>query len=434
MKGPARYVKLGLCLWLGIAAGLCQAQEKAGTVVRRPRRAAQVKIIQLPQPKLTSTVSFEQLLLRPADPLFLSPNPLSAQEIGQLAWAAQGVLLAQRPANTVPTGLVQSGVLSLLNDMQVLIATYDGIYRYEPRGHFLEQKTQVDVRAALAISAFGQGATPSGCVILLTSPDRFKGNRQNERAKRMLNLRVGQVTQILQLQATSLGLVSRPAENLDANVIRKTCSLDRTVEPYHMIFVGYRGGQATALGTQTASVFQEPGTVENQAKRVAMIVPGQGFQDAELADTVQSLNAAGVLTVVVGPSLGQVRGVMGTVVQVEATLDQLQVEKFSAVVFVGGPGAQQYIGNPLANAVAGEAIRKGRVVGATSTAPMILASAGLLKGVRVTAQAADRIKLAEAGATYSGNAVERDRLVVTASGPAAAAQFGKTIADLLFMQ
>jgi protease I len=125
---------------------------------------------------------------------------------------------------------------------------------------------------------------------------------------------------------------------------------------------------------------------------------------------------------------------LGTAIQIEIPLQQLDVDKFDAIVFVGGTGAQQYMNNPLATSVAGEAIRKGKIVGASSMAPMILASSGLLKGVSVTGFSGNRQSLAAAGAIYTGKPVERDRLIITSSGPAAAVAFAKAIAEALYSQ
>lgn len=417
---------LSVCLLILIGVSLCPGQESSVRSARRTRRTGQVKIIQLPQPKTSSSLSFEQLLSRLSQTDALSSNPLMVEEIGQLAWAGQGVQFSRTSTTTTepPPG-------DLLHNIQLLFAMYDGIYQYEPKSHYLEQKTTTDVRGQLALSALGPQATPSGCVVLITSKGQRLATRQPQKVRKMLDLKVGQITQTIQLQAASLNLASLPAATLDLNVIRRTCGLARNIEPYHLLFVGYRPGQESGLSQTTSSAVSPTSA---RPKRAVMIVPPQGFRDEELIDTAKILNASGILTVIASTEPGALRGMLGTVVQSDVLLDQLQVEKYDALVFVGGSGAVNYVNNTLVNAIAGEALRKGKIVGASSMAPLILASAGLLKGTRVTGFAGDRQKLATAGAVYTGNAVERDNLIITSMGPSNSTQFGKAIADSIYMQ
>jgi protease I len=214
-------------------------------------------------------------------------------------------------------------------------------------------------------------------------------------------------------------------------VIRRACSFPKLVVPYHMLFVGYAPGQ-----TPTPDHPNSDQVTPAQAtpKRAVMILPSQGFRDEELIDAVRVLNASSIMTVVAGPEVGVVRGMLGTAIQVEIPLQQLDVDNFDAVVFVGGTGSLEYVNSPLATSIAGEAIRKGKIVAASSMAPMILASAGLLKGVSVTGFNGNRQSLASAGATYTGKPVERDRLIITSSGPSATTLFAKAIAEALYSQ
>jgi protease I len=76
-------------------------------------------------------------------------------------------------------------------------------------------------------------------------------------------------------------------------------------------------------------------------------------------------------------------------------------------------------------------VRKGKVLAAIGVAPTILANANVLAGVRATSYLSEQNVLVQAGAIYTGLPVERDRLIITATGPAAALQFGRAIVDAL---
>ncbi|MHC4062693.1 MAG: DJ-1/PfpI family protein, partial [Planctomycetota bacterium] len=73
----------------------------------------------------------------------------------------------------------------------------------------------------------------------------------------------------------------------------------------------------------------------------------------------------------------------------------------------------------------------GKVLAAICIAPVVLANAGLLNGVRATSFLSERETLQVAGAEFTGAPVERDGLIITASDPSAANLFGRAIADAL---
>jgi len=225
---------LSVLLLLACDVGL--AQQTTTDTKRARRRSGPIKQVKLPEPDTLGSVAFEEALIMQQAVQVLAPNPLSMLDIGQLAWAGQGLMI---------TTNANSGVLTerlVSSDMQLLFVTYDGIYRYVPLGHLLEQLSAPDVRAQLASVALGQQALPTGCGIVIAR-ERLRAARTTSQAKRLLNLRVGQTAQIIQMQAAALGLASLVAGDLDVNLIRKLCGLERNVEPLHVLFVGYRPGQ-----------------------------------------------------------------------------------------------------------------------------------------------------------------------------------------------
>ena len=177
-------------------AELCLAQQatQRPTRTRTPRRKGPVQIIALPQAKTSSSGSFEQLLARLNSARFPATTPLSAEQIGQLAWAAQGVRFSNQSMNMA--NAAQSGLTAddPLLDLRVYFATYSGLFRYEPRGHFLEQVSDTDMRAALSTSAMGQITTPPGCAIILASSGENRPGRIRQNEQKILDLAVGPVS------------------------------------------------------------------------------------------------------------------------------------------------------------------------------------------------------------------------------------------------
>ena len=162
-----------------------------------------------------------------------------------------------------------------------------------------------------------------------------------------------------------------------------------------------------------------------------MIIASKNFRDEELFETRDVLAEAGVETVVASTKRGLIRGMLGGRAEATVLLKDVFVDDYDAIIFVGGSGAKQYFSDRVALSIVRQAERKGKVLAAICIAPAILANAGVLDGVRAPSFSSERVRLKKAGAGYTGSSVERDGLIITASGPKAAKQFGETIVDAL---
>ncbi|MEM4202232.1 MAG: DJ-1/PfpI family protein [Candidatus Hadarchaeum sp.] len=168
------------------------------------------------------------------------------------------------------------------------------------------------------------------------------------------------------------------------------------------------------------------------AKKVLLIIAPENFRDEELLHTKEELERAGVATVVASSKRGEVRGMLGATVTPEITLDQVRVDDYDGIVFVGGSGSAVYFKDKKAISIAGEAFKKDKKVGAICIAPVVLANAGVLKGKRATVFPGEYVqKIVSGGAIYQEKAVVIDGNVITANGPSAAREFGRAIAKAL---
>ncbi len=167
-------------------------------------------------------------------------------------------------------------------------------------------------------------------------------------------------------------------------------------------------------------------------KRVLMIIAPENFRDEELLHTKEELERAGVETIIASSKTGEAKGKLGARVTATLKLDQVKVDDYDAVVFVGGPGSAMYFDDKRALSIASEAFKKGKITSAICIASVTLANAGALKGKRATVWNGDYVKKIESkGATYTGKPVEVDGNVITANGPAAAREFGRAIAKAI---
>ena len=124
-------------------------------------------------------------------------------------------------------------------------------------------------------------------------------------------------------------------------------------------------------------------------------------------------------------------GAFGGIVASEITLDNLKVEDFDAVVFIGGPGVADYFNNPAVLRIAREASARNKVIAAISAAPMILANAGVLRGIRATGLPQQQEQMKKTGAQFTGSAVERDGHIITANGSSVTVPFARAIVTVL---
>jgi protease I len=166
-------------------------------------------------------------------------------------------------------------------------------------------------------------------------------------------------------------------------------------------------------------------------KKILMIIASQNFRDEELLIPKKLFEKEGYSVVIAGTSLKPAKGMLGAVVTPQILIDQVKVDEYSAIVFVGGVGAKEYFNNSIAHKIAKEAVSKNKILAAICIAPRILAEAGVLKGKKATVWVSEEKILEEKGANYTGKSVEVDGNIVTGSGPQAAEEFAKIIIKLL---
>jgi len=170
-----------------------------------------------------------------------------------------------------------------------------------------------------------------------------------------------------------------------------------------------------------------------KGKKILMVVAPDKFRDEELFDTKRVIESFGGTVEVASLTLYPAKGMKGGSVTPDLKLQDVHVDDYDAVVFVGGSGAQVYFDNQYALNLAKKAYEKGKVLGAICIAPCILANAGLLEGKDATVWFGSEFVslLKSKGANYTGEAVEVDGNIVTANGPMSAKDFGKVIVTLL---
>jgi len=399
-----------LMLILGGFVTLCLSQHSSGALPR--------KIIQLAEPRSTGPLSFEEALVKQRIVRQFAKQQLKNTEISQLAWAGHSITKAQTALPTEPS-------TEATHPIELYFATQDGVFVYRPDQHSFEQAGEQDIRNTLTVAASMQQAIlEAPCDIIVTgSAKKLSDQFQNDARKYML-LRAGHVSQNIQLQAVCLGLGSVTIGGFNARSVGRACKLPRESEPVYIISVGYPATQtATPAATEQTST---------TAKRAVLIAPSQEFHDDELFQTIRILEETGVRTMIASTRTGIIAGAGRNTAEANLSLNQLRVDDYDAVIFIGGPGAiVEIFNNPTAINIAREAAAKRKVLAAIGNAPTVLANAGVLNGVRATSFLSERNWLIQTGAVYTGTPVERSGLIITASSPQAVIPFGQAIANAI---
>ena len=160
-------------------------------------------------------------------------------------------------------------------------------------------------------------------------------------------------------------------------------------------------------------------------KKIVIIIAFKNFRDEEYFVPKGIFEENGFEVKTISSELGTAVGGDGGEAEVDIALDDFNVSEFDALVFVGGPGAYEFIEDENVWKIISQARDEGKLLAAICIAPAILAKAGVLQGKKATIWSSPMDKkpikiLRENGAEYLEKPVVRDGKLITANGPAAA--------------
>ncbi len=161
-----------------------------------------------------------------------SAQELTLEQIGQLAWSAQGQD-ARGGYRTAPSA-------GATYPLELFVVTGDGLFHYLPARHSLEKLKEQDLRGELALAAWGQGFIEAAPVTLVFAAQfsRTTG-RYGERGIRYVYMEGGHAAQNVHLEAEALGLGSVAVGAFDDGSVSKVLELPSELEPIYMVVAGY---------------------------------------------------------------------------------------------------------------------------------------------------------------------------------------------------
>jgi protease I len=169
-------------------------------------------------------------------------------------------------------------------------------------------------------------------------------------------------------------------------------------------------------------------------KKVALVVASNGYQEQEYNDTKKVLELAEVNVVTISNSAGEAIGHDGSTLIVDGLLDDLQSANYNGLFVIGGPGAMECLNTSLMHRILSEFFALEKPFGAICISPRILANAQVARNKKAACWNGDGkalTSLVRGQMEYVEDRVVSDGLVVTASGPEAAEEFGKAIVAVI---
>ena len=123
--------------------------------------------------------------------------------------------------------------------MELYLVTKDGLFRYLPDGHKLQQLSDQDLRRELAAAALQQESVRFAPLdIVITAVYERTRRRYRDRAERYVILEAGHVAQNIHLQAVALGLGSVPVGAFRDERVSEVLGIPAEEAPLYIIPVG----------------------------------------------------------------------------------------------------------------------------------------------------------------------------------------------------
>lgn len=194
-------------------------------------------IINLPPPRLDSSVSVESAIRQRRSVRQYQPQALSLEQISQLLWAAQGIT-HHRGFRSVPSAgalypleiyLVAGEITDLSSD----------IYHYRPQGHGLVSVAGGDRRAVLCKAALGQKMVQTAAAIFTVCAVYQRMTRKyGPRGEQYVHMEAGHAGQNIALQCVALGLGCVMVGAFMDEQVRQVIDAPSEQRPLYLIPVG----------------------------------------------------------------------------------------------------------------------------------------------------------------------------------------------------
>jgi protease I len=164
--------------------------------------------------------------------------------------------------------------------------------------------------------------------------------------------------------------------------------------------------------------------------KILIVVAPERFRDKELLVPVAAFQRAGIAFDIASTRRGPCTGMLGAKITATRAFGEVDPNLYGAIAIIGGGGSQVHLWNdPMLRKLVQSFHASQKIVAAICLSPVVLAHAGILKGIQATFfESPDAVReMKSGGAVPVNKAVVVDGRIITANGPAAAQEFAGTI-------
>jgi SagB-type dehydrogenase family enzyme len=177
--------------------------------------AQESEIVKLPAPQITGGRPLMDCLKARQSSREFGPEKLSAQDLSNLLWAADGINRPDSGKRTAPSAVNWQ-------DIDIYVSTAEGLFLYLPKEHALRKILSEDVRAAMGTQEFVKSVP----VNLIYVSDYSKLARGTDEDKRFYSgAHTGFISQNVYLFCASAGLATVVRGLVDREAMAKTMLL-----------------------------------------------------------------------------------------------------------------------------------------------------------------------------------------------------------------
>jgi SagB-type dehydrogenase family enzyme len=192
--------------------------------------AQEKPVINLPKPQLEGGMPLMQALHARKSTREFSPEKLSTQVLSDLLWAAFGVNRPETGGRTAPS-------THNWQDIDIYVASADGLYMFDAKRHALNLIQAKDIRALTGTQDF-VGSAPVN-LIYVSDFTRMGSDTSQEDRKIAAAIDTGFIGQNVYLYCASAGLATVVRGSIDQDALAKAMQLKSTQSIIVAQSVGY---------------------------------------------------------------------------------------------------------------------------------------------------------------------------------------------------
>ncbi len=193
-------------------------------------------IIQLPQPKLTGSVSVEAAIAKRRSIRSYSDRTLTLTELSQVLWACQGITDLVRGFRAAP-----SAGATYPFDIYIVIGKVEsvepGVYKYIVKSHAIVLHKSGDLRSKVMKDCLGQRFIGEASATIVLATD-FQPTKKyyGERSYRYVAMEAGHIGENLHLQCAAIGLGTVMVGAYRDRELQQTLGIDKL--PFYVMPFG----------------------------------------------------------------------------------------------------------------------------------------------------------------------------------------------------